>query len=685
MPTLSATSSVSDLSCQGCGHPLPSRQKKKCRAFAKRTVSVVRQALETWTGIFGQDTVGFEPRFCSCTCLAKLVKAMIQGCPSSVEEERMAFQSIKKLLPDSCSCMEPALLEGIRKKFSSRGPPLPTGYLDFVRKTTRKLFPKGWDSSYVKFCETLSPPISASEGFSRTAGGVLGAGLDHDNIMEALFGRLDFDPAKFEGQPVYCLNPEKPVKCAPDGITCQALVVQSAGKPRPLSKFKPESILLKPLHKTIYGWLSAKKWLLRGEVTAEKLRKAGFVKDRGCLVSGDYASATDNLPIEVVEVILDVLEKNAIFCPQSIFSYARKSLRPRMWCFDPSTETDWEIDVVRGQMMGSLLSFPMLCLQNFMGLSFAVSRAGKEMPPCLINGDDILFQSDEAFVPYWMEVVAKLGLEVEPTKTSVSTEYGSINSTLVRWEENHLNVIHTLRFGQLRRSENPTSLAQSFFSFLGKPRALPTPVRWKAACAYFSWHAAELRDKSGVGFYPDELGFRGRLAFRLCDRYGLFRNRDPRDQIRSPPKGHLVHNVELPSDSCTLVSRGDFGEEFGREIARATAVWKWGLDFESIREGQARWALALSCPARWRSRPEGLQGFNVEPRLLGTRLSREPDLVVWRRRFRRPWVKEDLWPVLDAALYEQMQQFEPVPSYDEAIGTLFQLQVEEDGDRGKKW
>lgn len=309
------------------------------------------------------------------------------------------------------------------------------------------------------------------------------------------------------------------------------------------------------------------------------------------------------------------------------------------------------------------------------------------MPPCLINGDDILFQSDEAFVPYWMEVVGQLGLEVEPTKTSVSSEFGSINSTLLRWQEDLLVVRHTLRFGQLRRSDNPTSLAQSFFSFIGKPGALNAPIRWRAANAFFSWHSVELRDRSGCGYFPDELGFRGRLAWRLCKKYGLFRGRDPRDQIREPPKGHIQHNVELPSDSCTIVSRGDFGEEFGMEIARATACWKWGWDYKNVKEGQSRWVLSLSCPARWRTQPDSLTDAKFLLRHSGTFnpvLSRESDLAVWRRRFQRPFEKKELWPVLDAALYEQLREFEPLPSYQEVEGRLILRKGDEEKGLSKE-
>jgi len=72
----------------------------------------------------------------------------------------------------------------------------------------------------------------------------------------------------------------------------------------------------------------------------------------------------------------------------------------------------------RGQMMGSYLSFPLLCLQNRIAFLYAGESVGIDASefPCLINGDDILFRSGPHFSELWMNTVGSLSLEVERSK-----------------------------------------------------------------------------------------------------------------------------------------------------------------------------------------------------------------------------------------------------------------------------
>ncbi len=120
--------------------------------------------------------------------------------------------------------------------------------------------------------------------------------------------------------------------------------------------------------------------------------------------------------MEVAELILGLILDAAVSVPPSVKAHALKMLRPTLW----NLEYGLEFSVTRGQMMGSYLSFPLLCLQNFLGFDFSRERAGLGKLPVLINGDDILFQCPKSFAPEWMSVVKDLGLEVEVTKTSVS-------------------------------------------------------------------------------------------------------------------------------------------------------------------------------------------------------------------------------------------------------------------------
>jgi len=492
----------------------------------------------------------------------------------------MAWQSIKKGLPDSCECMSGPLMEKLVEGVRRPRRKLPVGYLRFVSQQTSRLFSKGWDLGYEEQVLLTSPPLSATTDSTRSEGGALGTGIDHDSFLrEALEG------------------PSRPDRPAPEA---ELIVVQSAGKPRPLTKFSSDELLLRPLHKTIYNHLSRCKWLSRGDVSDEKLAKAGFHQGKGILTSGDYASATDNLSIEVAEVILDTLLASSTVLPASVKERAMQILRPILYWVDgpsscPSSSKHYVGRPSIGQMMGSYLSFPLLCLQNRIAYLYAMRGAGlswKETvsAPCLINGDDILFQSTKEASDVWMGKVGELGLEVERTKTSVDDEYGSLNSTLLRFVGGYLRVVPTLRFGRLRSSEFVNSLGREFSLFLS---GVTSNQRFRAGLV---WFRSKLRSLRSTRLTLHELGFRGTLALRLG---GLFKLAlfDPEPVlVPSPPVGH---GITLSSEEFSRLPEEETTAEIRQAAARETAAWKFTLDFRDCRVKAAlQYCLALSAVRR---------------------------------------------------------------------------------------
>jgi hypothetical protein len=298
------------------------------------------------------------------------------------------------------------------------------------------------------------------------------------------------------------------------------------------------------------------------------------------LVSGDYKSATDNLPTEVAEAALDVILAHSVSVPESIKRYARAILRPRMFSVDQGLEFVPSV----GQMMGSLLSFPLLCLQNYLAFRWARASVPSRLP-LLINGDDILFQSDECFARHWMDVVASVGLEVERSKTSVSDSFGSLNSTLFRWRGEFLRVVPTVRMGMLRSFDYITGCGVAFSKFV---EGLDPVVRYRAACCWFSYHVVKIRSSR---LTLPELGFTGRLAMRMEEKFLL----PSRLSLCSPPKPPVGHNVCLSSDSFSLVSAGSLGSEELEVNACEMVAWKWSVDYLPSRtKAGLRYCLQLS-------------------------------------------------------------------------------------------
>nr|QAB47442.1 putative RNA-dependent RNA polymerase [Combu positive-strand RNA mycovirus] len=569
---------------------------RRCRASMACTRRTVERAVTSWSQIFLCEVPRFNPSMTDCSTLAREVKKYLASCPLEDERARLSFQSIKKLLPPSCKCMEKDLLVSLSSLLSSRARDLPSGYLRFVKKRVSKLFSKGWDSGfYSDACYGFSPSLSGTTDSSRREGGCLGVMNDQVSYLDAVLGRERYS-------------------FVTDG---QLMVVQSAGKPRPLTKFHSSASLLSPLHDSIYNRLSKTRWLLRGEPNDDRLARAGFKEGYGLLVSGDYSSATDNLPLEVAEAILTVILENAVSVPPCVKEHALKSLRPNLW------NLDYDIDfvVTRGQMMGAFLSFPLLCLQNWLAFEWAREECDLDRMPLLINGDDILFQSiDRDFPGRWMDVVGKLGLVVERTKTSIADDFGTINSTLFKWDKGSLVNVPVFRFGMLRRSEVLSSLGSSFKSFV---RGGSGDERFRAGRCFFSWHLGELKS---VRLTPDELGFRGSLAFRLSRIFGLFRNEL---SVVPCPEYPSIHTIVASRDDVSMVKKDAMTEEIAVASSREMASWKWQTPFTSLLETAAlQYALSLSSIRR----PTGPQWGSItanEVRWGGSLLS--PPSFSWRR------------------------------------------------------
>jgi hypothetical protein len=594
---------------------------------------VVNRAVSTWCEIFGHEPFHLViPAGVTCLAHAKSIKKFLSSCTSKSTEEVLAFQSIKKLLPSSCKCMEAPLLRGVSEKLSSPPRNLPSGYLSFVRRLAKGFFVKGWDCTYYNHCQTTSPPITGTRESSRRNGGTLAYGGDQDLFLDVVYGR-----ASYESQPVLG----------------ELIVVQSAGKPRPLTKFSQEELLLKPLHKALYDHVSAQRWCCRGDVNAEKLKKAGFrYQADKVLVSGDYASATDNLPIEVAEVFLEEARASCGWVPDSVWNHAFAALRPTLY----SVEHDITIDVRTGQMMGSYLSFPLLCLQNYAAFRWAAYKHGLKRIPLLINGDDILFQSDRAFYKVWVDTITAVGLEVEVTKTSVLPDEGTLNSTLLRWDGDFLDVVPTIRMGMLRPRDYANGLGSDFLTFL---RGQSVEVKWSAGIEFFRWHLALLR-RSGR-LYANEWGFRGRLAWRIAGIFSLLPT--TRDSAEAPPPP-IPHNVSLRGADVVRVDKKALSQELDVLNSLEMVSWKWSTIFNS-EQGALRYCLDLTM-----ARPFNFPNFS----------SSDGNFFGYRTFLTTPskrWVKKQFLkdaPVSEALVFREVllsqdfSDYSPLPTYEQVTG-----------------
>jgi hypothetical protein len=107
----------------------------------------------------------------------------------------------------------------------------------------------------------------------------------------------------------------------------------------------------------------------------------------------------------------------------------------------------------RGQLMGSIISFPVLCLVNItlMRLSYELSHGCKvslRNLPCWVNGDDCLTRySSPLFPSVWTALGTFIGLENSVGKTYDSKIMCSINSMYFEWNKTEWTIVPYVNMG----------------------------------------------------------------------------------------------------------------------------------------------------------------------------------------------------------------------------------------------
>lgn len=153
------------------------------------------------------------------------------------------------------------------------------------------------------------------------------------------------------------------------------------------------------------------------------------------LISGDYKQATDHIPSDIAEYCLEYLCQS-LGVPHADRPVLLAALTRHRFDLGDGHYRLQE----SGQLMGSPISFPILCIYNAALTALALRTSHSSLRtarladlPVLFNGDDVLFRGDLADYCNWRRVVEWGGLIPSVGKTLVSRSYGTINSTLYRF------------------------------------------------------------------------------------------------------------------------------------------------------------------------------------------------------------------------------------------------------------
>jgi hypothetical protein len=272
-----------------------------------------------------------------------------------------------------------------------------------------------------------------------------------------------------------------------DWVTPYQVVKPLLTRPVPLpEELKVRVITLGPsneyhsmmdIQRLVHGYLRTREaYTLIGEPVTSSLIERTFpnVPAKSFFVSGDYKAATDNLQPELSLVCADQLSKmfglnedqrNLFFyglCGHQIdydnllSGSCPSSLEAADWVTGTKLQT-------HGQLMGSPVSFPVLCMANDACLraSFSEYLSWYEDFPCLrgeedspafyeyskgvlrgkgylINGDDILFLGVPKLYEIWNRIVRSCGLEPSVGKNYTSPLFCIVNSTLFLFQRSEV-------------------------------------------------------------------------------------------------------------------------------------------------------------------------------------------------------------------------------------------------------
>lgn len=163
----------------------------------------------------------------------------------------------------------------------------------------------------------------------------------------------------------------------------------------------------------------------------------GEIKDDEFYVSGDYKAATDNLNPILSEYTWKCIAKYAKIMSggklvpllnTDYYLLGKKCLTFHRLHYG---KTDF-VDQSWGQLMGSPMSFPILCIVNAAATCVALGTSFTKETRMKVNGDDIAFVSNPEQYAYWKKVTKICGLEFSLGKNYTSREFLIMNSELRR-------------------------------------------------------------------------------------------------------------------------------------------------------------------------------------------------------------------------------------------------------------
>jgi hypothetical protein len=259
---------------------------------------------------------------------------------------------------------------------------------------------------------------------------LIGEEYFRDQIDPYLPDSLGFDMTEQQETNQYHLEfdafpPDEPLPVRVESIT-------EPLKVRNITAGKADTYCLKPLQRAMWLALGEEEQfvLTHGTNNLENAIKRIHLQSEpdDVWISGDFKAATDSVPILASKALMEGILESIDHEPTK--RWAMKEVSPHLLVY-PKKSGIKPCLQTNGQLMGSLLSFPLLCLLN----DCTAKSIGLKPNQYLINGDDILMRTKQRFYKNWKMFVHNFGLKLSIGKNYVHPEYGTVNSQLIKGDQ----------------------------------------------------------------------------------------------------------------------------------------------------------------------------------------------------------------------------------------------------------
>lgn len=226
----------------------------------------------------------------------------------------------------------------------------------------------------------------------------------------------------------------------PRAPVVDAVAIPEPLKVRMITKAEAETKCLQPLQRALFAYLKSRpqfvlthgvswgnneefdeklEWILRIESEIQSIHSRRSSED--LWLSGDYTAATDNFPMSITNALIEGILSQIDHEPTKRWVRYEVSSHEIRYPFGLGSGKQ-----TSGQLMGSLLSFPLLCFLN----DFIIREAGFEEGKYLINGDDVVALGPRSVIEEWRRKAPTVGLSLSQGKNFIDPHFCTVNSQL---------------------------------------------------------------------------------------------------------------------------------------------------------------------------------------------------------------------------------------------------------------